>query len=233
MMTSNVFLYKSAGFDPMKDFAPITNAGANIIVLAINADMPIKSVPELIAYAKANPGKLNYGSSGTASPHHLSGELLRQMTGIDITHVPYKGGGAALNDLLGGHIPMTFSSMSSAVPALPTGKLRILAVVEKSRYAGRIRNVVVARVLRAGGNPATHRRAAQHGNHQNHQYRRHQGETRGARICRHRQYAVGAGGDDQSRVGAAQRAHQGGWRSAGMTVQTNNFARQISGKKYA
>jgi tripartite-type tricarboxylate transporter receptor subunit TctC len=136
MMTSNVYLYKSAGFDPVKDFAPITNGGANIICLAVNADMPIKSVPELIAYAKANPGKLNYGSSGTASPHHLSGELLRQKTGIEITHVPYKGGGAALNDLLGGHIPMAFLSLSSAVPALPTGKIRILAVVEKARYAG-------------------------------------------------------------------------------------------------
>jgi tripartite-type tricarboxylate transporter receptor subunit TctC len=136
MLTSNVYLYKNSGFDPVKDFAPIINAGANIIVLCVNADMPIRSVPELIAYAKANPGKLNYGSSGTASPHHLSGELLRQKTGIDITHVPYKGGGLALNDLIGGHIPMTFSSMSSAVPALPTGKIRILAVVEKTRYAG-------------------------------------------------------------------------------------------------
>ena len=136
MLTSNVFLYKTPGFDPVKDFAPIINAGANIIVLAVNADLPIKSVAELIAYARANPGKISYGSSGTASPHHLSGELLRQKTGIDITHIPYKGGGLALNDLIGGHIPMTFSSMSSAVPALPTGKVRILAVVEKQRYAG-------------------------------------------------------------------------------------------------
>ena len=136
MMTSNVYLYKSAGFDPVKDFAPITNAGANIICLAVNADLPFKSVADVIAYAKANPGKLSYGSSGTASPHHLSGELLRQKAGIEITHVPYKGGGAAVNDLLGGHIQMAFLSLSSAVPALPTGKIRILAVVEKSRYSG-------------------------------------------------------------------------------------------------
>jgi tripartite-type tricarboxylate transporter receptor subunit TctC len=135
IMTSNVHLFKSAGYDPVKDFAPITNAGANIIALAVNNEVPVNSVAELIAYAKANPGKLNYGSSGVASPHHLSGELLRQKTGIQITHVPYKGGGAAANDLVGGHIQMAFLSMSSAVPALPTGKFKLLAVVEKDRYA--------------------------------------------------------------------------------------------------
>jgi tripartite-type tricarboxylate transporter receptor subunit TctC len=136
MMTSNVYLYKNAAFDPAKDFAPITNAGANIICLAVNNKLPVNSVAELIAYARVNPGKLSFGSSGTASPHHLSGELLRQMTGIDILHVPYKGGGAAANDLLGGHIGMAFLSLSSAVPLLTTGKIKILAVVEKSRYAG-------------------------------------------------------------------------------------------------
>ena len=93
-------------------------------------------MPELIAYAKANPGKLHYGSPGIASPHHLSGELLRQKTGIDIVHVPYRGGGPAANDLLGGHINMAFLSLSSAVPHLATGKLKILALVEKTRYAG-------------------------------------------------------------------------------------------------
>jgi len=135
MMTSNIYLYKNAAFDPAKDFAPITNAGANIICLAVNNELPVKSVAELIAYARANPGKLSFGSSGTASPHHLSGELLRQMASIDILHVPYKGGGAAANDLLGGHIGIAFLSLSSAVPLLTTGKIRILAVVEKSRYA--------------------------------------------------------------------------------------------------
>ena len=81
IMTSNVFLYKNTPFDPVKDFAPITNAGANIICLAVHADLPVNSVAELIAYAKANPGQLQYGSSGIGSPHHLAGELLRQKTG--------------------------------------------------------------------------------------------------------------------------------------------------------
>ena len=135
MMTSNVFLYKNTPFDPIKDFAPITNAGANIICLAVHVELPVNSVAELIAYAKAYPGKLQYGSSGIGSPHHLAGELLRQKTGIDIVHVPYRGGGATINDLLGGHIKVAFLSLSSAVPHLNSGKIRIVAVVERGRYA--------------------------------------------------------------------------------------------------
>jgi tripartite-type tricarboxylate transporter receptor subunit TctC len=135
MFTSNIYLYKNTPFDPVKDFAPITNAGANIICLAVHTDLPVKSVAELIAHARANPGKLQYGSSGTGSPHHLAGELLRRKTGIDIVHVPYRGGGATINDLIGGHIKVAFLSLSSAVPHLGTGKIRMLAVVEKTRYA--------------------------------------------------------------------------------------------------
>jgi tripartite-type tricarboxylate transporter receptor subunit TctC len=135
MMTSNTYLYKSIPFDPVKDFAPVIYAGANIICLAVHADFPVQSVADVIAYAKANPGKLNYGSSGTGSPHHLAGELLRQKTGIDIVHVPYRGGGATINDLVGGHIKIAFLSLSTAVPHLTSGKIRVLAVVEKGRYA--------------------------------------------------------------------------------------------------
>jgi len=134
-MASNVHLYKHVGFDPVKDFAPVAYAGANIICLAVNAELPIRTVAELIAYAKRNPGKLSYGSSGVGSPHHLAGELLHQLTGIDIVHVPYKGGGAAVNDLLGGHIGMAFLSLSAAVPHVDGGRLRIIAVVEQTRYA--------------------------------------------------------------------------------------------------
>jgi tripartite-type tricarboxylate transporter receptor subunit TctC len=134
-MTANVHLYKNMSFDPVKDFTPVAMAGANIICLAVHAEVPIKTVPELIAHAKANPGKLKYGTPGAASPHHLSGELLAQKAGIEIVHVPYRGGGPAANDLLGGHIPMAFLSLSSAVPQLATGKIRIVALVEKTRYA--------------------------------------------------------------------------------------------------
>lgn len=135
MMSSNVHLFKTMPFDPVKDFAPITNGANNIIVLAVHVDTPAKSVAELIAHARANPGKLQFGSSGVASPHHLAGELLKLKTGIDIVHVPYRGGSLSANDLVGGHIGMAFLSYSSAAPLLPTGKIRILGVVEKTRYA--------------------------------------------------------------------------------------------------
>ena len=135
MMTSNVHLYKSMPFDPVKDFAPITNAGANIIVLAAHMQLPVNSVAELIAYAKANPGKVQFGSSGVASPHHLSGELLKQKTGIDIIHVPYRGGALSANDLAGGHIATAFLSYSAAAPLVAAGKIKVLGVVEKTRYA--------------------------------------------------------------------------------------------------
>jgi tripartite-type tricarboxylate transporter receptor subunit TctC len=130
-----VHLYKHVGFDPVKDLAPVAYAGVNIICLAVNAQLPINSVADLIAYAKQNPGKLAYGTSGVGSPHHLAGELLRQKTGIDIQHVPYRGGGAAVNDLLGGHIGMAFLSLSAVVPHINTGKVRMIAMVEKTRYA--------------------------------------------------------------------------------------------------
>lgn len=134
-MASNMHLYRQIGFNPVKDFAPVTYAGANIICLAVNAELPIKTIADLIAYAKANPGKLSYGSSGVGSPHHLAGELLHQMAGIDIVHVPYKGGAAAVNDVLGGHISMAFLSLSAAVPQATSGRMRIIAMVEKTRYA--------------------------------------------------------------------------------------------------
>jgi tripartite-type tricarboxylate transporter receptor subunit TctC len=134
MMTTNSYLYKNVPFDPVKDFAPIIYGGANIIGLAVHADFPAKSVPELIAWAKANPGKLNYAHSGVGSPHHLAGELMRQQAGIDIVHVPYRGGGAAINDLVGGHVKVAFLSLSVAVPHISSGKIRLLAVVEKDRY---------------------------------------------------------------------------------------------------
>jgi tripartite-type tricarboxylate transporter receptor subunit TctC len=135
MMSSNVHLFKSMGFDPAKDFVPITNAGANIIVMAVHADVPVKSVAELIAHAKANPGKVQFGSSGIASPHHLAGELLKQKAGVDIVHVPYRGGALSANDLAGGHIAMAFLSYSAAAPLMATNRIRVLAVVEKTRYA--------------------------------------------------------------------------------------------------
>jgi tripartite-type tricarboxylate transporter receptor subunit TctC len=131
---TNVFLFKNPGFDPVKDFAPITLAVRNIIGLAVNPAVPASSVRELIGYAKTHPNALAFGSSGTGSPHHLAGELLKQMAGIQMVHVPYRGGGPAVADLLGGQIPMAFLSLAAVVPQAKAGKIKLLAILEGERY---------------------------------------------------------------------------------------------------
>ncbi|MGH8683283.1 MAG: Bug family tripartite tricarboxylate transporter substrate binding protein [Burkholderiales bacterium] len=133
--TTNVHFGKNFPYDPVRDFTPITAAVGNIIVLAAHPSVPITSVKELIEYAKKNPGRLAYASSGTGSPHHLSGELLRQLAGIDIVHVPYKGGGQAIIDFVGGQVPLMFSSLVAVAPHIKSGKVRALGVVEAQRYA--------------------------------------------------------------------------------------------------
>ena len=133
MMTSNVHLFKSMPFDPVKDFAPITNGGTNIIVMAVHADVPVKSVSELVAYAKANPGKLQFGSSGIASPHHLAGELLKLKTGIDIVHVPYRGANPAMQDLMSGRVDYLCDIITTAKPQIDAGTVKAIAILTKER----------------------------------------------------------------------------------------------------
>ena len=134
--TTNMHLALSPPYDPVKDFTPLTLAVSNPIVLVVNPSVPVKTVHELIEYGKANPGKISYGSSGNGSPHHLSGELLKQMTGVPFVHVPYRGGGPAVNDVLGGQIPMVFSSMVTVLQHVKSGTLRAIAVTQKTRYPG-------------------------------------------------------------------------------------------------
>ena len=134
-MSAAPSLNKSIAYDPIKDFIALCRIGSFTQLLLVNPGVPVKSIEELIAYAKANPGKLQFGTSGVASPHHLAGELLKLKTGIDIVHVPYRGGALSANDLAGGHVPMAFVSYSAVAGLVPTGKVRILAVVEKTRYA--------------------------------------------------------------------------------------------------
>lgn len=135
MLTSNSYLFKSIAFDPVKDFAPVLNAAANILVLAVHPDQPITSVSDYIEQAKKRPGKMTFGSSGPGSPHHLAGELLMQMADIKLQHIPYKGGGQTINDLAGGHIPSAFLSLSAAKPLHDAGKIRIIGVAESKRYS--------------------------------------------------------------------------------------------------
>ena len=130
---TNIYLSKKFPYDPVKSFTPIAPAAVNHIVLVVHPSLPVKNVAELIAYAKANPKKLSFGSSGNGSAHHLAGELLNEKAGIDMVHVPYKGGGPAMTDLLGNSIPVLFASYATAKPHIDSGKVRALAVVEDKR----------------------------------------------------------------------------------------------------
>jgi len=134
-MTYMPGLYRTIPFDPVKDFAGIITAVAGFYVLAVNNDLPVKSVAELIAYAKANPGKLSYGSAGVGSTLHLAGELFKHATGTDIVHVPYKGAAPAATDLAGGQIPMMFGPATALLPLAKAGKIRALAVTSAKRAA--------------------------------------------------------------------------------------------------
>jgi tripartite-type tricarboxylate transporter receptor subunit TctC len=133
-LTMNVYMQKNFPFDPKTAFAPIMTAAEVILVLAVNASVPVKTVPELIDYAKKNADKkLSYGSAGIGSAHHIAGELLKQKTGIQLTHVPYRGGAPAIQDLVAGHIPISFGTTPAVLPQAHAGTVRILALVEAAR----------------------------------------------------------------------------------------------------
>ncbi|CAB3841751.1 hypothetical protein LMG26788_01285 [Achromobacter pulmonis] len=125
----------TSGWDPIKDFAPVANVLSAPQVVVVRPDLPIKSLKELVAYAKANPGKLNYASSGNGSLQQVATELLNQMAGTQITHIPYKGTGPALNDLLGGAVDMTITTPPPLLGQIAAGKLRALAVTGSTRLA--------------------------------------------------------------------------------------------------
>ena len=126
-------VYRQLPFNTLRDFAPVGQAVSQSNVLVAHPAVPVKSVQELIAYARARPGELNYGSSGNASSNHLAGELFRLLAKINIAHVPYKGLPQAVTDLLGGRLQIVFGSPSSTLPAARDGKLRLLAVTTPKR----------------------------------------------------------------------------------------------------
>ncbi len=129
----NASLYKNIAFDPVKDFKPITLIASTPSVLLINPSVPATSVKQLIEYAKANPGKLNFGSSGNGSSHHLAGELFNAMAGTQMKHIPYRGTSAAQTDLVGGQIQVLFDTLPAAMPLLKGGKVKALAVSSAQR----------------------------------------------------------------------------------------------------
>jgi tripartite-type tricarboxylate transporter receptor subunit TctC len=130
-----VYLMKNLSYDPLRDFTPILAAVEPVTCLVVGSALPVNSVPELIAYAKAHPGELSYGSSGVGSVFHLMGELFNQTAGVKINHVPYRGVAPALQDVIAGHIPMAFLSISNVLGVADQAGVKILAVLEPQRFA--------------------------------------------------------------------------------------------------
>jgi len=132
----NATLYEKLNFNFIRDITPVAGIIRVPSVMVVNPSLPAKTVPEFIAYAKANPGKINMGSGGAGGPDHMSGELFKTMTGINMIHVPYRGLSPALSDLLGGQVQVIFSSLPAAIEYIRAGKLRALAVTTATRFEG-------------------------------------------------------------------------------------------------
>jgi tripartite-type tricarboxylate transporter receptor subunit TctC len=131
----NPMLYKKLPYDPVKDFRMLGLITDLPVVMEVHPSVPAKTVAEFVAYAKQNPGKLNFGSAGTGGTIHLAGEMFKQMAGVDIVHVPYKGAGPALTDLLSGNIQLMFDTLGTALPPVKSGMLRALSVSSAKRIA--------------------------------------------------------------------------------------------------
>ncbi len=129
----NVSLFKKLGFDPVKDFAPVSLVAVTPNILVTNPSIPVKTVKELIAYAKAKPGALNFPSAGVGSSSHLAGEMLKSMTGISMVHIPFKGGGPALVAVIAGEVQIMFATMPAAMPHVKSGKVKPVAVTTAKR----------------------------------------------------------------------------------------------------
>jgi len=127
------FFSRNVPYDPVKDFTPVAIIGTAPQAMVVNASLPVRDLKEFLAYARSNPGKLSYGTSGVGTSQQLGGELLKAATGIDMTHVPYKGGALALNDVVGGQVPIGILVLSNVLPHVKSGKLRILGVLQAER----------------------------------------------------------------------------------------------------
>lgn len=136
ILTINPHLQKNTGFDPMAELVPVSGAINAVVALCVHSSVPAKSLAELIAYAKQNPGKVTFGTAGTGSPQHVGGIMLAQRAGVDMVHVPYKGGGPMVTDLLAGHINVGIATLSVFKKLIGDSRVRVIAVGEAKRYAG-------------------------------------------------------------------------------------------------
>ena len=135
VMAINHRLYRTLPYDALRDFAPITQIGSLPLILIVHPSLPVRSVKDLVALAKAKPGQLSYASSGVGGATHMTAEVFRMMAGVDIVHIPYKGSGQAMADLIGGQVPLAFDQITSSLPHVESGKLRALAVTSAKRFA--------------------------------------------------------------------------------------------------
>jgi len=135
-ISMNKHMFKELPYDPEKDLTPVSLIATTVMALAVNPSLPVKTVQELIDYAKAHPGELKFGSAGIGSAHHINGEVINREAGIDMVHVPYPGGGPAIADLVGGHIMVSFGTLPAVLPHAQNNALRIIAVAEDERYEG-------------------------------------------------------------------------------------------------
>lgn len=133
-MVMRPFLTKNTPYNTLTDFTPITQVGEAVAAVVVNNSFPVKNIKELVEYARANPGKVSFGSSGVGTTHHLSGELIMQITGVKMVHVPYKSGGQSFQDLIAGQIQLVFGVMASSIGQIEAGKVRLLAINGDKRY---------------------------------------------------------------------------------------------------
>jgi tripartite-type tricarboxylate transporter receptor subunit TctC len=132
-LSINPAVYRNLDFDPAKAFVPVALVGTTSNLVVVNPALPVKSIGELIAYGKANPGKLAYSSPGVGTPPHMIGEMLKLRTGLDITHVPYKSGGSSTQDVVSGQVPLTFENPAVSLPLVQAGSIRAIAVTSEAR----------------------------------------------------------------------------------------------------
>jgi tripartite-type tricarboxylate transporter receptor subunit TctC len=133
LMAANPHLYRNPGYDPLADFAPIGVFGASVLILAVNADLPVRSVADLVTLAKSKPGQLAFASPGIGTPPHLAGELFKRAAGLDVQHVPYTSGAKAATDVIAGHIAYSIEGFGVYLPQVQAGRMRALAVTGPTR----------------------------------------------------------------------------------------------------
>lgn len=136
ILTISPHLNKDMGFDAQKDLVPVSAAINAVVAICVSSKLPVRTMAELIDYSKRNPGKLSYGTAGQGSPQHIGGLLLNQKAGMDMVHVPYKGGGPMVTDLMAGHVNVGIATLSVFKPLLNDARVRVIAIGEKARYAG-------------------------------------------------------------------------------------------------